>query len=862
MAASDNAIQDPYMGAGGGEDYFGAGEHSLFGDPPFLDDAMPSCQSPPGISDVLDFGGFGDEVTAQASDTTQAQKPASPVPKYTLTLPEPPPDRAPANPAPQPTLTLPETPPDRVPAKLIPQSTLTLPDVPTDPALQDLVVSGGEEQDPVFAVQAQDPYLAQQQQGQQYALQSQDPYPAGPLEAQDSGAHQAVAGLGPNSAPSAPDASLYGLPPIPLNGGQFAMYPYMMQQFVPQGMPSGNGQVFGTQNLGYQGNTLMHMHMPMHLPMQGYPPTPTANPMASSPYPPQPQPQQQQQQQQTATYSQPAQINQPGRVPEGKKLTHNRKLKFDPKNDPSQIYSKPVGLRPWGPIVGEKQQHHLFEYFRSTAELKPMVTFTKDQLLTFFMGKGHPNPNRRLTVWIQNTAAQSNDRYASGTSSGKCRFEGCRAGQRTILKGFYRVAFDEFSDQTGVLYDPLQNAGYMHLHCFETLFDLGYLIHYGAARHGFAIRPDTRNFPFETRNPASITRDHPNMIHAYEEWVQRQKPRADQIEAQNRMKPPDQQYTGFEPHTILPHAQRLGCVLIDKHLSLEVKGRSATRAARGGVHIGLHRGDLDLYNRLKRQVMLRKRRERRQAEEEEEEEEEEEDEDEEGQRPRTKSRSSQSRKRRRSDESGGQGQSSTRGSPSAKRAKQNDSITVKISTGHNNDNNNNHNSGTSSNSNSNDDEDVVLDDSWLYDATAQAPAVPGLPQQQQQQQQQHCGPRTRKRSREAGGDIALLDVLRASGAPLTRSSAQRIQERLGTEPPHVRDRVLAAMPGYAAALIEEKEEERQGQGQGQAPGGVGVVHDDRLEARIGRLTRRQRRAVDVFTRRQESGLDPKRFHSF
>ena len=104
-------------------------------------------------------------------------------------------------------------------------------------------------------------------------------------------------------------------------------------------------------------------------------------------------------------------------------------------------------------------------------------------------------------------------------------------------------------------------------------------------------------------------------------------------------------------------------------------------------------------------------------------------------------------------------------------------------------------------------------------------------------------------------------MLKASGAPLTRSSAQRIQERLGTEPPHVRDRVLAAMPGYAAALIEEKEEgQRRGLGLGR--GGVGVVHDDRLEARIGRLTRRQRRAVDVFTRRQESGLDPKRFHSF
>ncbi|KAK4225538.1 hypothetical protein QBC38DRAFT_482834 [Podospora fimiseda] len=295
-------------------------------------------------------------------------------------------------------------------------------------------------------------------------------------------------------------------------------------------------------------------------------------------------------------------------VHEGRRLTHNRKHKYKD-NDPSSIYTKPAGVMPWGPMTRERIPQHIFEYNKSSAELLPFKSYSKDELITFFTSS--PNPERDLTLWIQSTPAQSNDRYAMGPSSGKCRYKGCPASQKTILKGFFRIAFDEFSSQTGTLLDPFHNAGYMHLHCFEELFDLGLLIHYGAGYRKFRIRADLRHFPYESRNPMALNRDHQTMGNFFNEWVQAQKLRCDQLHQANLIKGGSSPwYDGFHPDKPTPHRLRLGYKLTVSHLSLEVRGRAQARDARGGAHIGKHKGDLDLYMRLKKAEQNAKKRKR------------------------------------------------------------------------------------------------------------------------------------------------------------------------------------------------------------------------------------------------------------
>ena len=665
--------------------------------------------------------------------------------------------------------------------------------------------------------------------------QPQEQYPLGPLH----GYARA------NQTPAGQDASSYGMSAGPPNGEQLSMYP---------NMPYGNGQGFvSPSELGNLGNGYVPVQIPMQMPAQGYLPAPAADPYH-------------------VFLNQPVLLPQPSEVPRGQRIiTHNRNQRKENRNDPSEFYPKPYPLGPWGPVVGAKSPHSLFEYYRSTAELKPLVTFSKDQLLAFFRGEGHPNPNRRLTLWIQNTAAQSNDRYAAGPSSSKCRFEGCQGGQKTIMKGFYRLAFDEFSDKTGGELDPLHNAGYMHMHCFETVFDLGYLIHHGARRQGFLIRPDTRHFPFESRNPAAITRDHITMCTAYNNWVKEQKARADLIEAENVLKDEAEWYTGFELQAVPPHAERLGCKLTEHHLGLEVRGRAATRDKRGGVHIGIHKGDLDLYNQLNH-AKQRKSPQRKAAEVGDEEyAEEQADEDEKMEETVTQGTKShpapQTRKRKQTPEA----EPTTRVTRNTKRAKHTHNTTTMdtitgvpapaTDTGN----------------------DVAMFDNDIYNASPprdivsrflvpaslhpqqqqQQPAYIWQPQQpptlpffngqlpfcQQQPQQQALpfrpaagdprGPRTRKRSRDVGDSI--ICAVAGGQARLTRSGARQLKKRLVTEPQYVQDQVLAAVPKYV----------------------LPVMRDDRLEERVGRLNKRQRRELDELTLKMESGSKPgKRFHSF
>lgn len=659
--------------------------------------------------------------------------------------------------------------------------------------------------------------LTDQQPGPGVQTQSAlTPQQASPRQGQ-ANTHYTTAGQGDNSFGLSTNA--WGMPQTPALGSQ--------QYGVPQNWMTG-AQTFAAPAMNYPVfNPMQHMSVPM----SSYPPPPPlaapslpAPALAPAPAPPQ---------------SAPESTAQP--VETVRKLTHNRNQKWRQTNDPEVFYTKPEGLAPWGPMVQDRQPHPLFEYSRRTAELKPAVTYSREELITFFRGEGHPNPNRHLTLWIQNTPAQSNDRYANRASSAKCRYKDCPANGNTILKGWFRVAFDEFGNLTGSRLDPFHNAGYMHLHCFETAFDLGYLIHYGAAALGFTIRADTREFQHEARNPASIVRDHLEMSAAYDEWVRSQKARADNIWMQNLRLPPSQRYTGLNLAQPPPHAERLGRALTDTHLRHEVSGRARNRQQRGGANIERHRGDLDEFNRLRKREQDRKRQSALRAAQEEEDSDE--DEESEGssaaathQSRRTESRQSSpgegpSTKRKREPEGSTSSRQSSPGEgPSTKRARHEGSPPGGFG----------HHSGAS------EDSDSSFDyGQWVNQDMFDTPRVSPQPQTQTQTT---IGPRTRKRSRETGETI--VDML-TSQPHLTRSAAHQVQAQLGDVPQHVQDQVLAAVPGYAAPLLMPTTSAARNNNNSNE------LYNDELEQRLGRLTKRQRREVDEFVQKRELRRDKK-----
>lgn len=275
-----------------------------------------------------------------------------------------------------------------------------------------------------------------------------------------------------------------------------------------------------------------------------------------------------------------------------KKIEHKRGLKNAEDNRPQDVYKPRPPRTKWGP----------FRYQDVGVELYPLMYFTSDQIVDFITNR-EANKRRKLTIWIQNAPAQVNNRYHMGTNSSKCRWASCPGPRNTILKGFWRVAFDEDSNQTGHRYDPFLNAGYMHLFCFEECFNLGFMIH--ASRYlGFKVEADVRDFPFESRNPMSITRDHEQLLGVYKRFVSTQRAKYPVLGDERQLKSLGRQWiksTAFSPAgQNVPASERLWRQLTEAHLSHEVATRHVTRENRGGANIGHHRGDLRVYMQLKR----------------------------------------------------------------------------------------------------------------------------------------------------------------------------------------------------------------------------------------------------------------------
>ncbi|KAK4179015.1 hypothetical protein QBC36DRAFT_385451 [Triangularia setosa] len=499
---------------------------------------------------------------------------------------------------------------------------------------------------------------------------------------------------------------------------------------------------------------------------------------------------------------------------QGKMIIHSRNQRHK-NEDPAAVYEKSPAVQPWGPLLkNTRVPEHTFEYCKSYVELTPLKRFTKDELIMFMKGSGCPNPQRKLTLWIQNTPSEVNNRYVMASSSGKCRYKHC-PGKFTIQKGFMRVAFDEYSDKTGISLDPFHNAGYMHLHCFEKLFDLAYLTQYGAAQHGFVIRPDERNFPMESRNPMSMARDHHQMIVAYHEWLRQQKQRCDMLYYHQ-----GGHYGGFHIPSPPSHQKTLGYKLTMCHLSREIVGRVATCEKRGGANIGIHKGNLEHFMHLKAKMKnpsrnFNKRRSRDDDEEKDEEDEEDEEDEQKQQQEVTITYKSRPTKRARAPRV-----------PSINTSL-NTSITNPILV---------------------DDADFLSDYNPLkfMDFQAEGTSYPTtnqqviVPSQLSPALQSPAGPRTRQKSREMS--ISLVGFLNSRNH-LTRTQAQDIGARLADGPSHVQDSVLSAVQSEVTNILLRD--------------GISPV----VESKIKRLNKRQLKDLETVVERVEKNGDMRRVSS-
>ena len=199
-----------------------------------------------------------------------------------------------------------------------------------------------------------------------------------------------------------------------------------------------------------------------------------------------------------------------------RRISHRRERKNSPSNNPTSFY-KPLSERPasWGTTSTDNNYKCAFRYTEK-GELETGKKYSTDELLQFITQR--PQTSQRLILWIQNPPAQFNHRYPCGRASSICRWKDCPVKNNSILKGHWRVAFDERGNELGQTYDPFHNAGYIHLYCLEMAIDLIELF----LEPTVDIRPDLRPMPKEERNPMALTRDHYQLKNVLEFWVMEQ----------------------------------------------------------------------------------------------------------------------------------------------------------------------------------------------------------------------------------------------------------------------------------------------------------------------------------------------------
>ncbi|CAM1505231.1 Fc.00g108680.m01.CDS01 [Cosmosporella sp. VM-42] len=220
----------------------------------------------------------------------------------------------------------------------------------------------------------------------------------------------------------------------------------------------------------------------------------------------------------------------------------------DPLCDPANFYANPwVEGLDWG---------------RSAAGVEPMFEYTKDgqwndalEWSAADLGFYILNCPRNLKLWVQHAPAQATHRMDRADK--KCRWRNCPLPSKNIANPHYRVAFDEFPDETSDgRKNPFKYAGSVHLWCFEKCFDPATLTDY--------IRPDDRgDLPKEERNPMWLARDTDTTVveEAYIPWF-----------AANINKTP-----ATFPR---PHTETLAYALTMHHLKHQPAARDAIRKKR------------------------------------------------------------------------------------------------------------------------------------------------------------------------------------------------------------------------------------------------------------------------------------------
>ncbi|KAI0449270.1 hypothetical protein F5B21DRAFT_518287 [Xylaria acuta] len=184
-----------------------------------------------------------------------------------------------------------------------------------------------------------------------------------------------------------------------------------------------------------------------------------------------------------------------------------------------------------------------------------------------------------LTLWVGWPAAMCNARYPRGGESTKCRFKNCPYRQRTISLGDPWVILDERQNADGELVDPFHNAGYVHLFCLESNFDIVDLW------QCLDIRPDYRSFKRESHPYFCLAYKLPNIDAVVKDWWHAAF-RNWELARSHGMK------------RIRTHESSLAQCLVNHKLAHEPQTQIKSRLKRGGADIFKHRGNPEVKKRL------------------------------------------------------------------------------------------------------------------------------------------------------------------------------------------------------------------------------------------------------------------------
>ena len=291
------------------------------------------------------------------------------------------------------------------------------------------------------------------------------------------------------------------------------------------------------------------------------------------------------------------------RITSGKSSTKNKRSDNIKNYKPEEHYLLLIQVpQPWGPIINNQPRFH----YNPCGELDGSIKFHLNRAqnvdeLTYYL-QAHPLNAKNgeytpkatgPTLWIQYTPADSKRRY-HGADTDKCRIEHCPVQNNTMRKGEFRITFDEQDPFSNT--DPMHNAGYVHLYCFEKHFDLP---EYSKA---FNFRADSRRLDREPqgKNGMALSKEHQSLAKMVEDYIR------DEI--------PWHQRPGGRPENWFDFSLTRRLVL--QHIKKTSKNQKKTREERDGVDISKHLGNLDVQVTMEAQRKAEKAEEVRKAKEE------------------------------------------------------------------------------------------------------------------------------------------------------------------------------------------------------------------------------------------------------